>query len=75
LSLTGLSQLEKHVREHAGDTEAAWKESGLTPGLQIWRVEKFSVVDWPKDRHGSFYDGDSYIVLHVRCLILWRVLC
>lgn len=24
------------------------------------------MVDWPKDKLGSFYDGDSYIVLHVR---------
>jgi len=32
--------------------------------LQIWRIEKFKVVSWPKDKYGVFYDGDSYIVLH-----------
>ncbi|EKM51571.1 uncharacterized protein PHACADRAFT_212211 [Phanerochaete carnosa HHB-10118-sp] len=30
----------------------------------IWRIAKFAVVEWPKARFGSFYDGDSYIVLH-----------
>ena len=36
----------------------------MKPGLQIWRIEKFAVVSWPSDRTGSFYDGDSYIILH-----------
>ncbi|KAJ3488416.1 hypothetical protein NLI96_g2840 [Meripilus lineatus] len=58
------SDLEKRVREHAGDEEVAWREAGKVPGVQIWRIEKFSIVEWPQDRHGSFYDGDSYIVLH-----------
>ncbi|VDC01331.1 unnamed protein product [Peniophora sp. CBMAI 1063] len=58
------SDIEKRVREHAGDKETAWESAGLEPGLQIWRIEHFNVVDWPKDRYGSFYDGDSYIVLH-----------
>ncbi|ESK95169.1 actin regulatory protein [Moniliophthora roreri MCA 2997] len=58
------SDLEKRVREHAGDTETAWEDAGKEPGLQIWRIEEFHVVPWPKERKGSFYDGDSYIVLH-----------
>jgi len=32
--------------------------------LQIWRIEEFAIVPWPKELHGQFYDGDSYIVLH-----------
>ncbi|KAJ3558006.1 hypothetical protein NM688_g1163 [Phlebia brevispora] len=58
------SDLEKTVREHAGDKETAWEEAEKAPGTQIWRVEKFAVKIWPKERFGSFYDGDSYIVLH-----------
>lgn len=58
-------QLEHHVREHGGDKETAWENAGRAPGLQIWRVEKFHVVPWPEDRKGTFYDGDSYIILHV----------
>ena len=57
-------QLEKHVREHAGDSEPAWKTAGKTQGLEIWRIEKFQVKPWPVERHGYFYDGDCYIVLN-----------
>ncbi|KAJ6611421.1 hypothetical protein B0H10DRAFT_1809513 [Mycena sp. CBHHK59/15] len=58
------SDLEKHVREEAGDKEMAWMNAGTAVGIQTWRIEKFTVVEWPKDRIGSFYDGDSYIVLN-----------
>lgn len=58
------SDLEKNVREHGGDKEAAWEHAGTSLGLQIWRIEQFHVVEWPADRYGCFYDGDSYIVLH-----------
>ncbi|EIN13016.1 fragmin60 [Punctularia strigosozonata HHB-11173 SS5] len=58
------SDLEKRVREHSGDAEPAWQSAGLAPGLQIWRIENFSVATWPKDRYGVFYDGDSYIILN-----------
>ncbi|KAJ7143534.1 actin regulatory protein [Mycena crocata] len=58
------SDLEKHIREAAGDTEKAWAGAGAAIGLQAWRIENFTVVPWPKDRLGSFYDGDSYIVLN-----------
>jgi hypothetical protein len=56
-------QLEKRVREHAGDKEPAWESAGKKVGIQVWRIEQFHVKAW-KDV-GSFYDGDSYIVLHV----------
>ncbi|KAL0069113.1 hypothetical protein AAF712_003799 [Marasmius tenuissimus] len=59
------SDLEKHVREHAGDKEPAWEDAGKEPGLQVWRIENFHVVPWPEKQYGMFYDGDSYIVLHV----------
>lgn len=29
----------------------------------MWRIEKFQVKEWPEALYGSFYDGDSYIVL------------
>lgn len=37
--------------------------------MQIWRIEQFHVKEWPKTRYGNFYDGDSYIVLHVRLIL------
>ncbi|KAK7028167.1 hypothetical protein VNI00_014982 [Paramarasmius palmivorus] len=58
------SDLEKNVRQHAGDTEPAWSSAGLVPGLQIWRIEDFHVIPWPEERKGEFFDGDSYIVLN-----------
>jgi gelsolin len=56
--------LEKKVREAAAATELAWQNAGKQVGLQIWRIEKFKVVSWPKEQYGSFYDGDSYICLN-----------
>jgi len=58
------SDLEKKVREAAAATEPAWANAGKKVGLQIWRIEKFQVKSWPTEQYGSFYDGDSYIVLN-----------
>jgi len=58
------SDLEKKVREAAAATEPAWAQAGKKLGLQIWRIEKFQVKSWPVEQYGSFYDGDSYIVLN-----------
>jgi gelsolin len=58
------SDLEKKVREAAAHGDPAWKECGKAVGLQIWRIEKFTVKAWPKNQYGEFYSGDSYIVLH-----------
>jgi gelsolin len=30
--------------------------------MKVWRIENFKVVPWAHP--GTFYDGDSYIVLH-----------
>lgn len=37
-------------------------------GVEVWRIEKFKVVLWPKERYGEFYTGDSYIVLNVNSI-------
>ncbi|KIY46737.1 actin regulatory protein [Fistulina hepatica ATCC 64428] len=60
------SDLEKHVREHASDTESQWTSVRLDEpdSVHIWRIEHFHVIPWPRERYGSFYDGDSYIILH-----------
>jgi gelsolin len=58
-------KIEKRVHEHAGDIEFAWTNAGDQPGLQVWRIQNFGVQSWPKERLGTFYDGDAYIVLHV----------
>lgn len=59
------SDEDKAIRKSAAQTEPAWDGVGLAAGLWIWRIESFKVVPWPKEDFGSFYDGDSYIVLLV----------
>ncbi|KAG8934772.1 hypothetical protein FRC01_000453 [Tulasnella sp. 417] len=59
------SQLEKKVRAEAGEHDPAWEAAQLgNVGTLVWRVEKFSIKPWPKQRYGEFFSGDSYIVLH-----------
>jgi gelsolin len=58
------SDLDKKIRVAAASTEKAWTNAGKEVGLQIWRIEKFTVQSVPKDTYGTFYSGDSYIVLH-----------
>ncbi|XP_061680669.1 gelsolin-like [Syngnathoides biaculeatus] len=45
-------------------THKAFESAGKQPGLQIWRVEKMELAEVPKELHGSFYMGDSYVILH-----------
>jgi len=58
------SDLEKKVKAAAAKLEPAWTNAGKKEGLEIWRIEKFHVVPWPKAEYGSFYTGDSYIILN-----------
>ena len=62
MALVG-SDADKDARKKAALLEPAWEGCGAKVGLEIWRIEKFQVVPWPKEEYGSFYDGDSYIVL------------
>jgi Gelsolin repeat len=32
--------------------------------LKVWRIEQFRVVAWDADKYGSFFTGDSYVVLN-----------
>lgn len=60
------SDLDHRVKYNSAASEPAWNNGiiGQQPGLYIWRIEKFEVIAWPKERTGEFYEGDSYIVLH-----------
>ncbi|KAJ3312650.1 hypothetical protein HDV04_002792 [Boothiomyces sp. JEL0838] len=58
------TELEKKVKLSAAQTEEAWKDVGKQEGLWVWRIENFKVIPVPKESYGSFYGGDSYIVLH-----------
>ncbi|KPM37459.1 hypothetical protein AK830_g9117 [Neonectria ditissima] len=60
------SNIDHEVKYNSAATEPAWNDGkvGLEPGLFVWRIEQFEVVSWPKEKHGTFYDGDSFIVLY-----------
>jgi gelsolin len=58
------SDLDKKVRQAAAQTEKAWTDAGKQVGLLIWRIEKFTVKSVPKETYGTFFSGDSYIVLN-----------
>lgn len=58
------SDVEKKIKHEAAEGEPAWKTAGKETGLQIWRVKQFKLDPVPAKEAGSFYTGDSYIVLH-----------
>jgi len=51
------------VKLAASEHEDAWKNAGKAVGIQIWRIEKFKVHAVDPNTYGTFYSGDSYIVL------------
>jgi len=57
------SDEDKAARKGAAMTEPAWEGAGAEVGVEVWRIEDFKVVAWPKENYGTFYSGDSYIVL------------
>mmetsp|Transcript_57802 Transcript_57802/g.159532 ORF Transcript_57802/g.159532 Transcript_57802/m.159532 type:complete len:440 (-) Transcript_57802:57-1376(-) len=57
------SEEDKAARKAAAEGEEAWVGCGGEPGVEVWRIEQFQVVKWPKDEYGKFYKGDSYICL------------
>jgi len=64
-NVAGLGGKEnRELKAAAAKTEKAWEGAGKAVGVQIWRIEKFQVVHWPKTEYGKFYSGDSYIVLN-----------
>jgi len=58
------SDLEKNIKKNAAESDKAWEGAGKAPGLEIWRVKAFKLMKVPKEEHGTFYSGDSYIVLN-----------
>nr|XP_023024257.1 gelsolin [Leptinotarsa decemlineata] len=46
--------------------EPAFETAGQQAGLEIWRIEDFKPVAYPKNQYGKFYTGDSYIVLNTK---------
>lgn len=47
----------------ADAVDEAFQGAGKAAGTEIWRMEDFKPVPLPKSDFGTFYSGDSYIVL------------
>ncbi|KAJ2899926.1 actin-binding protein [Zalerion maritima] len=70
VELIGTS-IDRQVKYNSALTEPAWASSPINPsepvgssaGLSVWRIEAFQVVPWPREKHGHFFSGDSFIVL------------
>ena len=58
------STLVDKVKQMALKEKSVWENVGQQVGLEIWRIENFQVVPWPKEQYGKFFSGDSYIVLN-----------
>ena len=57
----------------AAASDKEFKGAGIKVGLEIWRVENrrtaadtpdFGIKRWPENEYGSFYSGDSYLILN-----------
>jgi hypothetical protein len=59
----GHTDEDKAFRKNAASKEKAWDGCGLKAGVEVWRVEHFTVHAIPEEDYGKFYEGDSYIVL------------
>jgi len=57
------TKLEKDVKHAASMKEPQWDNAGTEVGVLVWRIEKFHVKPVAKETYGSFFSGDSYIVL------------
>ena len=58
------SDLDHKIKQAAAEGEEAWRGVKDSTGLRVWRIEKFQVKAWPEDKYGTFYTGDSYIVMN-----------
>jgi len=58
------SKEHKDLKLDAAKSEPAWAGAGKACGIEIWRVEKLKIVKKPKEEHGKFFSGDSYIILN-----------
>ena len=56
---------EKALRLQRAEGEPQWKTIKKEPSFYIWRIEKFSIQPWPKDQYGTFYQGDTFIILSI----------
>ncbi|KAK9889979.1 hypothetical protein WA026_008790 [Henosepilachna vigintioctopunctata] len=62
------SSTEVHKRNNMKQVYPEFENAGQEPGIEIWRVEDFKPVPYPKEQYGKFYEGDSYLILSTKIL-------
>mmetsp|Transcript_26192 Transcript_26192/g.31022 ORF Transcript_26192/g.31022 Transcript_26192/m.31022 type:complete len:409 (-) Transcript_26192:228-1454(-) len=58
------TDLDHKIKKAAAEHEEQWTNISGKVDLRIWRIEKFIVVPWPKEKYGKFHTGDSYVILN-----------
>lgn len=59
------SDEDKQLREKAAESEPQFEGAGQTPGIEIWRIEKFQPEKiTARTGNLSLYSGDCYIILN-----------
>lgn len=72
---------EREVRQQVTTSSAGGRRAidpqlaniGKERGLEIWRIKKFGLEKLPKEEHGNFCIGDSYIILYTKSSGAWNV--
>uniref|UniRef100_A0A5K4F7C8 Gelsolin-like protein 1 n=1 Tax=Schistosoma mansoni TaxID=6183 RepID=A0A5K4F7C8_SCHMA len=66
MALFGSDQ-ERFVKKESAETEKAWQQirSIRQSTLLVWRINKFNLEVVKPDDFGTFYSGDSYIILNI----------
>ncbi|XP_028145378.1 actin depolymerising venom protein gelsolin 1 [Diabrotica virgifera virgifera] len=63
---TGFSTNRNNQRTGVKVMDPSFENAGQVDGLEIWRIEDFKPVPYPKNQYGKFYTGDSYIILNTK---------
>ena len=59
--------IQKLISYDLDKTEPEFESiSPNNPALIIWRIEKLKLKKWPQESIGTFYEGDSFLVLRIK---------
>ena len=60
-------EIQKLISYDLDKTEPEFDSiSPNTPVLIVWRIEKLKLKKWPQERFGTFFEGDSFLVLSIK---------